>query len=334
MFIIRYRERSEAISKNIFGGTVLEKFAIVTDAFCELNADIRNSYGIDFIPGHYIDADENQGVLNLDWNPWSKNEFYSKISKNIDFIKTSPANVEELAQKFEIYAKNGVGILCFSISTAISGTYNFSLLAKKQVQDKYPNAQIEIIDSRRYGHGHGLMCIHASEMRSQGKSLSEIYEYFKNNFNNYHQGGWLDDLSFVAKKGRISNSKAFFGQLVGIKPIGDFDDNGLTTILGNVKGEKTAYKICLEYIKNTILDAENQTIIIGYTQREKQAQNFKTMVEEFIHPKKIIMCDVFYGCGINVGPGLMSAYYAGKPISKGLEEEKKLLANLLEQNKK
>lgn len=131
MFIIRYRERSEAISKNIFGGTVLEKFAIVTDAFCELNADIRNSYGIDFIPGHYIDADENQGVLNLDWNPWSKNEFYSKISKNIDFIKTSPANVEELAQKFEIYAKNGVGILCFSISTAISGTYNFSLLAKK-----------------------------------------------------------------------------------------------------------------------------------------------------------------------------------------------------------
>lgn len=312
---------------------MLNKFAILTDSFCELSEEIRKFYEIDFIPGHFIDSDGNQGELNLNWDFSTKQDFYSKISKDIDFYKTSPANVEEIRQKFEFYVSKGIELFCVTISSAISGTYNFFLLAKKQILQKYPNAKIEILDSRRYGHAHGLMCVHASEMRSQGKNFSEVCKYFKENFNNYHQCGWLDDLSFVAKKGRISNSKAFFGQLVGIKPIGEFDDNGLTTILGNVKGEKFAFRVCLDYIESSILDAKNQTIIIGCSQREKQAQLFKSMIEEKFHPKKILMSDVFCGCGINVGPGLMSVYYAGTPISKGLEVEKTLFSELIEKNK-
>lgn len=311
----------------------MNNFAIVTDSFCELNEEIRKEYDIDFIPGHFVTVDGKEGSLNLKWDYLPKEEFYAKIKKEPDYFKTSPANVTEIAEKFESYASKEIPVLCITISTAISGSYNFALLAKRQVQEKYPNCKIEIIDSRRYGHAHGLMCVHASEMRSAGKSFDEIYNHFVENANNYHQGGWLDDLSFVAKKGRISNSKAFFGQLVGIKPVGEFDENGLTTVLGNIKGEKTAYKVLLDYIENTILDAENQTIIIGFTQREKQANIFKSMVEEKFHPKKILMSDVFYGCGINVGPGLMAAYYAGKPISKNLETEKKLFANLIEKYK-
>ena len=311
----------------------MSDFAIVTDSFCELSKEIRDRYDIDFVPGHIAFPDGREGKLNLEWDLMPEEEFYSNIKKNPDFYKSSPANVAEMAQKFESYAKNKKGVLFIAISTAISGTYNFALQAKKIVQEKYPESKIEIIDSMRYGHGHGLMCVHASQMRDSGKSLNEVYEYMNSNKNTYHQGGWLDDLSFVAKKGRISNSKAFFGTLVGIKPIGEFDDAGLTTILGNVKGEKTAYKVVLDYIENTILDAQNQTIIIGYTKREKQAEILKAMIEDRFHPKEILMSKFFCGCGINVGPGLMSAYYSGKPISKGLETEKKLFAELIAKNK-
>lgn len=30
-------------------------------------------------------------------------------------------------------------------------------------------------------------------------------------------------------------------------------------------------------------------------------------------------------CGINIGPGLMAAYYFGRPISKDLSEERAIL---------
>ena len=49
------------------------------------------------------------------------------------------------------------------------------------------------------------------------------------------------------------------------------------------------------------------------------------MIDERFHPKEIYVSDVFAMNGINVGPGLMAAYYTGKPISKDLSEEKKIL---------
>ena len=45
------------------------------------------------------------------------------------------------------------------------------------------------------------------------------------------------------------------------------------------------------------------------------------MIEERFHPKAVVVKDVHAGCGINIGPGLMAAYYYGKPISKGVTEE-------------
>ena len=39
--------------------------------------------------------------------------------------------------------------------------------------------------------------------------------------------------------------------------------------------------------------------------------------------------DVFPMCGINIGPGLMAAYYMGTPISKGLVEETKIIEDCL-----
>ena len=37
------------------------------------------------------------------------------------------------------------------------------------------------------------------------------------------------------------------------------------------------------------------------------------MIEENFHPKAVIINDVFPMSGINIGPGLMAAYYVGKP---------------------
>jgi hypothetical protein len=53
------------------------------------------------------------------------------------------------------------------------------------------------------------------------------------------------------------------------------------------------------------------------------------MIEERIHPKEVRIIDVFPGSGINVGPGLMAAYYTGKRISKDLSVERELVNKLL-----
>ncbi|MBQ7729247.1 MAG: DegV family protein, partial [Spirochaetales bacterium] len=82
------------------------------------------------------------------------------------------------------------------------------------------------------------------------------------------------------------------------------------------------------YLEKTIVDPKDHIIIVAHTNREKQAMEFKAMIEERIKPGKILLTTVFPSCGVNIGPGLMAAYYYGKPVTQNLEEEKKLFAEL------
>lgn len=302
----------------------MKTFEILVDTTSDLDEKFLAEYDIKMIPGH-IAVDGVDTISFVNWNTISREEFYSSLKANPDKYKTSPPSVGEMVRKMEQIISTGMGLLYVALSSGISGAYNFSLQAKDIVRKKYPNAKIRLIDSLRFGPAIGLMAVNASIMRSEGRSVDEVADFLDANKNRYHQAGWLDDLSFVAKQGRLTNSKAFFGTLVGIKPIGEFDYNGLTTVLGKAKGEKNAYETLLAYIKETIVNPEEQIIFIAQSNRLKQAEKYKAMIEDTFHPKAVFVKDVYPSCGTNVGPGLMAAYYIGKEISSDLSYERDII---------
>ena len=306
----------------------MKSFVILADATCDLSEEFQKEYDIGVIPGHIELPDGTEIPAFLKWEKNSREDFYAALKKNPNGYSTSPANVAEFSAAMEPYAAENVGVLLLTISSGISGAFNFASQAREELLRKYPSAEIRIVDSMRFGPGFGLMAVYASMLRSQGKTLAETAQWLEDNKNRFHQAGWLDDLSFVAKKGRITQPKAFFGTLAGVKPIGEFDYNGLTTVLGKVKGAKTAYSVLLGYMEATIENPEEQIIFIAQTNRLPQAVEYKKMIEEKFHPKAVFVNDVFPSCGINIGPGLMAAYYMGKPISKDLSEERALFDKL------
>ncbi|MBQ7474469.1 MAG: DegV family protein [Clostridia bacterium] len=307
----------------------MKTFEIIADASCDLGAKFREEYDVVTVPGHLKYPDGSEIPAFLSWDTVSREDFYADLKKNPDGYTTSPPNTAEFAERFEQCAKDGVPVLAMTISSGISGAYGFACAAKNEVAEKYPDAEIYVLDTLRFGPGFGLMVIYASMKRAEGKTLSETVAYLEENKNRFHQAGWLDDLSFVAKKGRLTHAKAFFGTLAGVKPIGEFDYNGLTTVIGKVKGAKTAYAALLNYIENTVERPEEQIFFIAQTNRLPQAEEYKRLIEEKFHPKAVYINDVFPSCGINIGPGLMAAYYTGTPISKDLSRERAILENFL-----
>ena len=103
----------------------------------------------------------------------------------------------------------------------------------------------------------------------------------------------------------------------------------MTTVIGKAKGAKAAYEVLMKYIEKTIENPEEQTIFIAQTNRMPQAEKYRELIQERFHPKEIFINDVFPSCGINIGPGLMAAYYMGKPISRDLSEEKAIIEQAL-----
>ena len=302
----------------------MKTFEIIVDSTADLDEKFREEYDINVLLGH-LAVDGVESYSRLNWDEISRDEFYAALKANPDRFKTSPPGVGEMAERMEEFAAQGLGVIYLTISSGLSGTYNFASQARKMVLEKYPDADIRCFDSLRFGPAIGLMAVNASIMRSEGKTLDEVAGYLEANKNRYHQAGWLDDLTYIAKQGRLTHSKAFLGTLVGIKPIGEFDYNGLTTVLGKAKGEKNAYETLIAYMKATITDPENQIIFVAQTNRLKQAEKYKALIEETFHPKAVYIKDVYPACGTNIGPGLMASYYIGREISADLSYEKEII---------
>ena len=307
----------------------MNKYIILVDAGSDLTKELRERYDIEYIPGHVTFPDGKEHAATLDWETIDRDEFYKLLRNKANNFSTAPASVEEYKVALRKYLSEGYDVLVISISTALSGTHNFTLIAREEMLKEFPDRKIVCVDSQRYSVAFGMLAIQASILRSEGKSIEEVEQYLLANRNRVHQMGIIDDLTFLAKRGRLSHAKAFMGSLIGIKPLGDFTSDGMPTVIGKAKGEKKAFEACFEYIKEISEDIENQIVFVAHTNRLKLAEQFIERVKTEFNPKEVIFSEIHTLNSINIGPGLASVYFMGKPITDDLEYEKNLIDSIL-----
>ena len=139
---------------------------------------------------------------------------------------------------------------------------------------------------------------------------------------------------FLCKTGRVSNFKAFFGSLMGINPMADFNRKGLSQVLGKFKGKQKAFDAVIEYMRGTIINPQEQIIFVAHSDREQAAQTLAQRIREEFSPKEIIINHVGLACGASIGPGLCAAFYQGKEISEDMVEELALMNKIMADQKK
>ena len=311
----------------------MREYVILSDTSCDLCNEALKDFDIKIIKSHYKGKDGADRYAFIDWSECeefkSRLDFYKVLKASPNAFSTSAPTPEEIHEYFSEIVKSGKDILVVSISLKISSAHNFYLKAKERIEEEYPEAKVRVLNTSRYGGGIGLVALNASIMRKNGATIDEVYDKLSSSMNTYHQMGWVDDLNFVAKKGRITHAKAFFGQLIGIKALGEFNEVGLTSVVGKAVGEAKAFNAMVSYIKEEIVNPQDQVMIICHSCREKQALKYRDLIEEAFHPKKIYVSEIGVMSGINVGPGLLSCYFVGKEISSDLEKETKLMESLL-----
>lgn len=307
----------------------MKSFVILADLTCDLSKELRKDFAVsDYIKGH-ITIDGQEMLTQLNWDLISRDEFYQKLGDKKVKITTAPPNLEEYCEIFTKYVEEGYGVLSMSISSKISGTYDFSCVAANRVREAYPEAEIYCFDSFRMSGGFGLLVAHAHRLKNEGKTMQEVIDWLEENKVRVHQMGPIDDLMYVARRGRITMGKAIMGSFAGVKPMGDCNADGYTTVLTKAKGIKKALDITVKYVKETADGIEDQFVIISHSDRERYAKTLKEMVEKELNPKKVYLCDVFSGCGANIGPGMIGIYYLGAPISEDLSAEKDAMNKIL-----
>ncbi len=308
----------------------MSKYIILADVTCDLSEEIRKEFGVeDYIPGHVHFSDGRDIRTTLDWDNISREDFYKALSNKKIEVSTAPASPEEYYLTFKNYAEQGYDIISMSISSKISSTYNVAESTAMRVKKEYPDCRIYCFDSYRMSGALGLLVMYACALKNEGKSMDEVVEWLENNKHKVHQMGPIDDLIFVARRGRITMGKAIMGSFAGVKPMGDCTREGYVSVLTKVKGINKALDLTARYVERTATDIKNQYVLISHSNREEYAEKLKMLVEEKLQPKQVYVSDVFSGCGTNIGPGMVGVYFMGEEISEDLASEKAIIADLL-----
>ncbi|MBQ4611971.1 MAG: DegV family EDD domain-containing protein [Clostridia bacterium] len=308
----------------------MDKYVILPDVTCDLSQEIRNTFDItDYIPGHIHFSDGRDFATTLDWSLISREDFYTALSDKKLEISTAPASPEEYYATFKRYVEQGYAVLSMSISSKISSTYNVAASAAARVQAEYPDGKIYCFDSYKMSGAFGLLVIGAAKLKQEGKSFDETVAWLEENKHKVHQMGPIDDLIFVARRGRITMGKAIMGSFAGVKPMGDCTREGYVSVLAKVKGISKALDVTCRYVDRMARDVQNQCVLIAHSNRAEYAEKLRALLAENTAAKQIFVTDVFSGCGTNIGPGMVGVYFLGDEISEDLASEKAAMTALL-----
>ena len=309
-----------------------KRFVIMTDAGADYSPEIAEKYGLERQPKSMITwNDGSQREADIDWENITPNDFYFLMSNKKNNFSSSIPEASVIRERLTNYAKQGLDIIVLTIRSAMSGSYDEFYRIAFEVRKVYRDIKIAVIDTLRYGGAMTLLAIEASLYRKEGNDFDDTVEYLEETKKHVHQIGTLDDLFFLARKGRISRGKAFMGNLVGIKPMADFNnESGMSEVIGSAKGYQKFFKILPDYVLKTIGSYKDKVFVISHSFRDPQAKEMARIIKARFNPEELIMLPLGQATGANVGPGLAAVYYIGDAkVSPNCEKEREIINELL-----
>lgn len=273
-------------------------------------SDIPSKYldpDIKILPLHYYFSNEKKEYgedINL-----TMREFFLKIKQG-KIPYTSSVNPDYAVSVFMRDVLMNNKIICICMSSGLSSTYQNVSIAKDEILEEYPDAKIAVIDSLTGSLAEGLITLKANEMRKQGKKFEEIVDYIERYKNYYHINFFVNDLEYLKRSGRISNTKCAIGTALGIKPLIQVDYEGRAVNTLNCRGIKKCDNILL----NKFIDEvdSNETIGIVHSDDLVSAKRLEEKIRQLNISDDIIIGEISPTIASHIGPKAFGLTYKVK----------------------
>ncbi|WP_289128245.1 DegV family protein [uncultured Clostridium sp.] len=281
---------------------------IITDSACDLTRDYIKNNNIGLLS--LILNLNGQAIKDDLGETLSYKDFYNKMREGAT-PTTSQINAHEFEEEFIKYIKNGDSIIYISLSSSLSGTFNSANIAKNNLMNEYPNANIYLVDSLSVSVGQGLLVAKACEMRDSGIGAEEIVNWLEENKRKVIHSILIDDLNHLKRGGRISGATAAIGGLLNIKPTLFLDDEGKLIQGEKIKGKKKALRFLVNEVREKAVDTENEILYICHGDCLEEAETLRDMILEEVKFKNVIINYVGNVIGAHAGPGVLAAVFLG-----------------------
>lgn len=248
------------------------KLAVITDSSAFLQAETlrkEDLFVLD-IPVN-IDGQEYVEGVNL-----TAQEFYEKMASASELPKTSQPSIAKLDEILSSLKDKGyTHALGLFLSSGISGFYQNI----QYMKDEYEGLTIAFPDTRITSAPLGYMVESVFRWAEQGEEFTTILDQLENQIQKTSAFIMVDDLDHLVKGGRLSNGAAILGNLLSIKPILYFNDQGVIEVYEKVRTEKKATKRLVEIVKEATANGNYQITVIHGNAPQKAADLRQLLID-------------------------------------------------------
>ena len=287
------------------------KYCVSTDSGCDLPATFCRDRGIHAYRMKYTIGDE---TYTDQMDPDDCITFYNRMRAG-DVPHTSQMTPHEFIDFWsKLYEEFKLPIVHIAMGSGISGTYANAVIAKDMFLESYPDAEVFVVDSTLASIGYGMLCVWAADMRDAGETPDNCVKWLDEQkifINTYYT---CDDLKYLYRSGRVSRVGATVGTVLNINPILNLDKEGHLIVQEKVRGRKRAFKRIYEIVEERIVDPSDQTVYICHSDCDsKEVKTFSETLINSIGFKDSFISYISSTIGSHCGPGLIAAFFVGKP---------------------
>lgn len=282
------------------------KFQIITDTCCDFPVEMYQQLELVAVPMAVRFRGEE--VARLD-DAWIK-EIYDGLRKG-ESATTAAVNPQTWQEIMEESLKEGKDVLVLPLSSGLSTTYQSAMIAKSELEEKYPERTIRVVDTLAASMGQGLFVWYACKLRDEGKSANEVADWCEDNKQNLCHWFTVDDLHFLKRGGRISATTAVLGSVLHIKPVLHVDDAGHLINVSKSRGRKASIQALAAKVGELCENPGEQTMFICHGDCMEDAKYLESLIKEQYGVPQVFINLIGPVIGSHSGPGTLAVFFLG-----------------------
>ena len=285
----------------------MNHYQIITDSGCDLPLEMRQQLDVTMTSltlqfrGQELEDSVGDDIRDL----------YTALRAG-EVASTSAVNPDAWQRAMEPALAAGQDVLVLAFSSGLSTTYQSAVIAAGELEEKYPQRRIRVVDTRSASLGQGLLVWYACRKRDEGMALEELADWAEKTKLNLCHWFTVDDLMYLKRGGRVSAATAIVGTMLGIKPVLHMDDEGHLINVGKVRGRKASIEALAEKVGQLGLPGQNQTVFICHGDCQEDAQRLEAILKEKYGVEEAFIGYTGAGIGSHSGPGTLALFFLGE----------------------
>ena len=286
---------------------------ILTDTNADLSRALREEYGIDYVKMCVV----QDGVAipaDMDFEIWGSCKAFYDLLRAGKRVTTTQVPREDFTAAFTSCLERGEDVIYIGCALPLSSSVNTAAVVARDLKETYPDRKIFCIDSKNCCFGEGMLAILAATLRNAGKNAEEIVAQIEAKRKTINQFVTVGSLDMLKRAGRVKGSAAFFGNLLGVKPIIVSDVNGQNVPIVKVKGRNASLDKLIELTAESVIAPETQTLYISHADCPEGAEYLR---EKALSLGFAGICIGTIGpvVGACIGPGAIGIWSFGREVT-------------------